>query len=339
MAKILVTGGNGFIGSHTTVELLQNGFEVVVVDNLCNSKPYVQDRIQRIAGKQPHFYQLDMVDSETFPTIFKEHPDIEGVIHFAAHLFVEESVANPLKYYQNNLTGLMNLIQACKEHGVSNVVFSSSCTVYGNPDTVPISESEPVKHAVSPYGNTKKVSEEILRDSTLAYASFRAIALRYFNPIGAHKSGLIGEDPIGHHTHLVPIISEVASGKRQKLMVFGNDYPTRDGTCVRDYIHVEDLATAHVKAMGRMLNSQMDHDFEAINIGSGEGQTVLEIVSAFEKATGQKIPVEMVDRRPGDADRIYANNSLAKALLNWQPEKTLADMLSSTWKWEQGNTN
>lgn len=339
MAKILVTGGNGFIGSHTTVELLQSGFEVVVVDNLCNSKPYVQERIEQIAGTRPFFYRLDMVDAETFPAIFKEHPDISGVIHFAAHLFVEESVSDPLKYYQNNLTGLMNLIQACKQHGVPNVVFSSSCTVYGNPDKVPISESESVKMAVSPYGNTKKVSEEILRDSTQAYDSFNAIALRYFNPIGAHESGLLGEDPIGHHTHLVPIISEVASGKRDKLLVFGSDYPTRDGTCVRDYIHVEDLATAHVKAMGRMLNDEMGHAFEAINIGSGEGQTVLEIVKAFETATGHSIPVEIVDRRPGDVDRIYADNSLAKALLNWQPEKTLADMLSSTWKWEQGTTN
>ena len=335
MPKILVTGGNGYIGSHTVIELLNNGYEVVVVDNLCNSKPYVKDRIVQLAGKDFSLYEVDICDIASLNEVFKQEQDIEGIIHFAAHLFVEESVENPLKYYQNNLIGLLNLIEATKQLSKVDVVFSSSCTVYGNPDEVPISESESIKPAMSPYGNTKKMAEEILRDHSKAYANFRTTALRYFNPIGAHHSGKLGEDPLGHHTHLVPIIAEVASGKREKLMVFGDDYPTRDGTCVRDYIHVCDLAKAHVKALEYMLGSNEIDDFDAINIGSGNGQTVLEVVKAFEKATGKIINYEIAPRRPGDVDRIYADIDKATKLLGWKPELDIDDMMVSTYNWEK----
>ncbi|MBI1183869.1 UDP-glucose 4-epimerase GalE [bacterium] len=338
MAKILVTGGNGFIGSHTVVELLSQGYEVVIADNLCNSKPYVQERIAKISGKKPVFYQIDVCDAEALQQLKEKEGRIDGIIHFAAHLFVDESVANPLKYYRNNLDGLITLLEVFGGEKDIKMVFSSSCTVYGNPETLPISEQESIKKAVSPYGNTKKVSEEILYDFAVSHNNFNVISLRYFNPIGAHGSGLIGEDPIGHQTHLVPIISEVAAGKRAALKVFGNDYQTKDGTCVRDYIHVVDLAHAHVKALDYLLNDKNNDAFEVYNAGSGTGYTVLEIVAAFEKASGIKINYEVAPRRPGDAEAVFADISAIGNRLGWQPAESLDNMLLSTYNWEKNLT-
>lgn len=335
MPKIIVTGGNGYIGSHTVVTLLQRGFEVVVIDNLCNSKPYVKARIEDVSGQKVAFHQMDILDQKALKEVLNQEAPFDGVIHFAAHLFVDESVQNPLKYYHNNLMGLLSLLEALDDQSRQNFVFSSSCTVYGDPETLPITEEEAIKAAVSPYGNTKKVCEEILRDTTVAREQFNAIALRYFNPIGAHNSGKIGEDPIGHHTHLVPIISEVASGKRSQLKIFGDDYDTPDGTCVRDYIHVQDLADAHIKALEYLLDGKNEKPFEAYNAGSGSGYTVLQIVKAFEKASGISIPYEIVARREGDAGAIYADISLIKTKLNWEPTLSLDEMLLSAYHWEK----
>lgn len=335
MPKIVVTGGNGYIGSHTAVTLLQQGFEVVVIDNLCNSKPYVADRIREITGKPCTFYQIDICDRDALEEILSKEAPFDGVIHFAAHLFVDESVQNPLKYYDNNLMGLLSLLNATKGVSRKNTVFSSSCTVYGNPDQLPISETESIKAAVSPYGNTKRISEEILHDATKADESLNVVALRYFNPIGAHNSGKIGEDPIGHHTHLVPIVSEVAARKREFLKVFGNDYNTIDGTCVRDYIHVQDLANAHIKALGYLIEGKNSEQFEAFNAGSGSGYTVLEIVKAFEKASGIEVPYQIAPRRAGDAEAIYADIALIKEKLDWEPKHSLDQMLLSAYNWEK----
>lgn len=341
MPKILVTGGNGYIGSHTCVALLKEGYDVVVIDNLSNSRAYVQNQIAEIAGRKPQFYNLDLQDATAVNKVVAENPDIDAVIHFAAHLIVDESVSNPLKYYRNNLVGLINLLDAFQDAASLHFVFSSSCTVYGNPDQIPISEKESIKSAVSPYGNTKKVAEEILQDFGVSQKGVNVISLRYFNPIGAHASGLLGEDPLGHHVHLVPIIAEVASGKRDELKVYGGDYNTPDGTCIRDYIHVVDLAQAHVKAVELLLSQkgQKDSTFNAINVGSGRGQTVLEVVKAFEKATGLNIPYKIVDRRPGDAEKIFADISKAKKELQWSPELSIDDMLQSAYKWENSKIN
>ncbi|MFY0674388.1 MAG: UDP-glucose 4-epimerase GalE [Bacteroidia bacterium] len=338
MPKILVTGGNGFIGSHTTVELLNKGFDVVIVDNLCNSKAYVQERIFELTGKKPAFYNFDLCSLEAVKDLKAKEGKFDGIIHFAAHLFVDESVSNPLKYYQNNFTSLMNLLEVFGNEPDQRFVFSSSCTVYGNPDALPIRENEAVKAAVSPYGNTKKVAEEILRDFATSRNNFNVISLRYFNPIGAHDSGKIGEDPLGHHVHLVPIISEVATGKRKALKVFGNDYNTKDGTCVRDYLHVVDLAHAHINALEYLLASKNENQFEVYNAGSGSGFTVLEIVKSFEKASGININHEIAPRRDGDAEAIFADVSLIKEKLGWEPKHTLDQMLLSTYNWEKNLT-
>lgn len=335
MPKILVAGGNGFIGSHTTVELISKGFEVVIVDNLCNSKPYVQERIADLTSHKPKFYNFDLTDLASVYNLKAKEGSFDGIIHFAAHLFVDESVSNPLKYYRNNFTSLMNLLEVFGGEPNQNFVFSSSCTVYGNPDTLPIKENEAVKAAVSPYGNTKKVSEEILRDFASVNDNFKVLSLRYFNPIGAHSSGLLGEDPLGHHVHLVPIISEVATGKREKLMIFGDDYNTKDGTCLRDYLHVVDLANAHIKALEYLLEGKNESNFEFYNAGSGTGFTVLEMVRSFEKASGIKVNFEIAPRRPGDAEAIYADITNIKSHLGWEPVHTLDDMLLSTYNWEK----
>lgn len=335
MAKILVTGGNGYIGSHTVVALQAGGHQVVIADNLCNSKPYIQERIASISGSSPRFYQLDLAQLHQVRHLAEQEGGFDGIIHFAAHLFVEESVLQPLKYYRNNLGATMNLLDVFgnEKQGV-NIVFSSSCTVYGNPGQLPITEAEPIKEAVSPYGNTKIIGEQILRDHAVASGKCQVMALRYFNPIGAHESGSLGEDPIGHHTHLVPIITEVAKGKRPVLKVFGSDYPTRDGSCVRDYVHVCDLARAHVLALDYLAQGRNEQPFEAINIGSGTGYTVLEMAAAYERVTGLNVPYELAPRRPGDAGAVYADIRLAKDRLGWEPRLTLDDMLLSTYQWE-----
>lgn len=333
MKKILVTGGLGYIGSHTVVELIQAGFEPVVLDNLSESDAEVKDRIERIVGRDILFEEVEMCDANALDGVFERHPEITGVIHFAAFLLVNESVSDPLKYYQNNLVSTMNLVASMRKYEVKPVVFSSSCTVYGVPEHLPVNETAPIQPAESPYGNTKQMGEDILRDSSLAYG-LRTLALRYFNPIGAHSSGHIGEFQDGEPHHLVPYITETAIGKRAQLKVFGGDYDTRDGTCIRDYIHVVDIARAHVSAMEVSLDENRPA-FDVINLGSGTGSTVLEMIYAFQNATGIDIPHDVVARREGDVPAVYADITKAKEVLGWTPEHSLEDMLSSAWTFEQ----
>lgn len=333
MKKILVTGGLGYIGSHTVVELIQAGFEPVVLDNLSESDAEVKDRIERIVGRDILFEKVEMCDANALDGVFERHPEITGVIHFAAFLLVNESVSDPLKYYQNNLVSTMNLVASMRKYEVKPVVFSSSCTVYGVPEHLPVNETAPIQPAESPYGNTKQMGEDILRDSSLAYG-LRTLALRYFNPIGAHSSGHIGEFQDGEPHHLVPYITETAIGKRAQLKVFGGDYDTRDGTCIRDYIHVVDIARAHVSAMEVSLDENRPA-FDVINLGSGTGSTVLEMIYAFQNATGIDIPHDVVARREGDVPAVYADITKAKEVLGWTPEHSLEDMLSSAWTFEQ----
>jgi UDP-glucose 4-epimerase len=332
--KILVTGGTGYIGSHTVVELIQSGFEVVVIDNLSNSTVRIIDQIGRITGKKLRFYELDLCNDAALRVFFKENHDLAGVIHFAAFKAVGESVEFPLKYYHNNLVSLLNLLRLMEEFEVPNMVFSSSCTVYGQPGELPVTELAPVQKAFSPYGNTKQISEEIIED-TVASSKIRAILLRYFNPIGAHESGLIGELPIGIPNNLVPFITQTAIGKRQKLLVFGDDYDTPDGTCIRDYIHVVDLAKAHVVAVKRMLDGTNEKNLEVFNLGTGKGTSVMEAIIAFEKATGMKLNYEITKRREGDVPKVWADTTLANLRLGWKAEKGLEEMMASAWKWEQ----
>ncbi|MCK5822453.1 MAG: UDP-glucose 4-epimerase GalE [Bacteroidales bacterium] len=332
--KVLVTGGTGYIGSHTVVELQNNGFEVVIVDNLSNSDIKVVDRIQKISGKRPAFENFDLCDAKKTKDFFKKHSDIKAVVHFAAYKAVGESVLNPLKYYHNNLVALINLLHAMGENNVSNFVFSSSCTVYGQPDELPVTESSPIKEANSPYGYTKQVSEKIIRDTTSANNFFKAIALRYFNPIGAHESALIGELPLGVPNNLVPFITQTAIGLREQLSVFGNDYNTPDGTCIRDYIHVVDLAKSHVIAIKRLLQNNNIKDFEFFNIGTGKGNSVLEVINAFEKVSEQKLNYKITNKREGDVEKIYADTKYANSELGWKAEKTIDDALLSAWNWE-----
>ena len=332
--KILVTGGTGYIGSHTVVELQQQGFEVVIVDNLSNSQAQVVDAIAKITGTKPLLEVFDLVDRQKTADFFGRHKDIKGVIHFAAFKAVGESVEKPLLYYRNNLVSLMNILESMGENKVENLVFSSSCTVYGQPDELPVSEKAPIKKAESPYGNTKQISEEVIQD-TLKSLPLKAIALRYFNPIGAHESALIGELPLGVPNNLVPFITQTAIGIRQQLSVFGDDYNTPDGTAVRDYIHVVDLAQAHVVAVKRMIENRMKNNFEVFNLGTGNGCSVLEVIKSFEKVSGEKLNYKIVGRRAGDVEQVWADPSWSNEELGWKAKKSLDEMNASAWKWEK----
>ncbi|GGE43607.1 UDP-glucose 4-epimerase GalE [Psychroflexus planctonicus] len=332
--KILVTGGLGFIGSHTVVALQQKGHEVYIIDNLSNSSLQVLEGITKITKVTPHFTKLDLRNKESVKNYFVANQDVDGIIHFAASKAVGESVENPLLYYENNLNTLTYILQELQKLPKANFIFSSSCTVYGQADELPITENAPVKPAESPYGNTKQIGEEIIKDATRVNEKLQAIALRYFNPIGAHPSAEIGELPIGVPQNLIPFITQTAVGLRKELSVFGNDYPTKDGTCVRDYIHVMDLAEAHVVAVERLLNNNNKSDYEVFNLGTGKGYSVLEVIQTFEKVTKQKLPYRIAERRPGDVVAAYADTTLANKDLGWTAQLTLADALESAWKWQ-----
>jgi UDP-glucose 4-epimerase len=332
--KILVTGGLGFIGSHTVVELQNEGFEVVIIDNLSNSSETVIDGIVTITGKKPVFENLDVREKAAVQNFFKNHNNIDGVIHFAASKAVGESVENPLLYYENNINSLVYLLQELQNKPSSNFIFSSSCTVYGQAEEMPITENAPIQVAMSPYGNTKQIGEEIIRD-VAKVSNIKAILLRYFNPIGAHPSAAIGELPIGVPQNLVPFITQTGLGLRKELSVYGNDYPTPDGTAVRDYIHVVDLAKAHVIALKRLLENKNEGNIETFNLGTGTGSSVLEVIQAFEKVSGLKLPYKIVDRREGDITSAYANTDKANTVLGWKAESTLEEAVASAWKWEQ----
>ena len=332
--KIVVTGGLGFIGSHTVVELQNEGFEVIAIDNLSNSSMEVLDGIERITGKKPIFENIDLREKAAVQNFFKKHTDISGVIHFAASKAVGESVENPLLYYENNISALIYVLQELTKLPAANFIFSSSCTVYGQAEKMPITEDAPIQIAMSPYGNTKQIGEEIISD-TSKVSALNAILLRYFNPIGAHESAEIGELPLGVPQNLVPFITQTAMGLRQELSVYGNDYPTSDGTAVRDYIHVVDLAKAHVIAMQRLLNKKNMDSVETFNLGTGKGSSVLEVIQSFEKVTGQKLNYKIVGRREGDITEAYANTDKANTILGWKTTQNLDDSLKSAWIWEQ----
>lgn len=332
--KILVTGGTGYIGSHTTVELQQAGYEVIIIDNLSNSNADVVDRIEGITGIRPEFHELDCNDYDGLKKLFDQHKDITGIIHFAASKAVGESVQKPLLYYRNNLVSLINLLDLMPQYGVEGIVFSSSCTVYGQPDVLPVTEDAPIKPAMSPYGNTKQINEEIIRDVAHAGAPFHSIILRYFNPIGAHPTAEIGELPNGVPQNLVPFITQTAAGIRQELSVFGNDYDTVDGSCVRDYINVVDLAKAHVIAIDRIVENKCKKKVETFNLGTGRGLTVLELVNAFEKVTGVKVNHKIVGRREGDIEKVWANPTFANTELGWTAKESVEDTLLSAWNWQ-----
>lgn len=332
--KILVTGGLGYIGSHTAVALQQAGFEVLIVDNMSNASIDVLEGIAHISGVTPQFKYLDLRDKAEVHHYFKTHKDIDGIIHFAASKAVGESVENPLLYYENNLNTLVYLLQECAKYHINNLIFSSSCTVYGEPDSLPITENAPVKKATSPYGNTKQISEEIIFDTTRVSA-IKAIALRYFNPIGAHESAEIGELPLGVPQNLVPFITQTAIGLREQLSVFGDDYDTADGSCIRDYIHVMDLAEAHVVALKRLLDNKQEDAFEVFNVGTGTGSSVFEVIKTFQDVTGKALNYKVVDRRPGDVVAVYADTTKANTQLGWNAQRDLETALRSAWKWEQ----
>lgn len=330
--KILVTGGTGYIGSHTVVELINAGYEPVIIDNLSNSSLQIIDQIEKITGVKPAFYNFDLCDEQKTLEFVQNHPGIEGVIHFAAFKSVGESVSQPLKYYKNNIYSLINLLESVSDRRI-NFVFSSSCTVYGEPDSLPVNEQAPVKKAESPYGNTKQIAEEILAEASSVNKNLKVIALRYFNPVGAHSSALIGELPIGVPQNLVPFITQAAIGKRGNIIVFGDDYNTPDGTCVRDYIHVVDLAKAHVAAIKKLESDSLQYD--VYNIGTGRGNSVMEVIHAFEQANGQKLNYSIGPRRPGDIIQIYGDVSKAERELSWKAELGLLEMMSSAWNWEK----
>lgn len=332
--KILVTGGTGYIGSHTVVELINAGYDPVIIDNLSNSSPKIIDQIEKITGTKPEFYNFDLCDEKLTREFLEEHSDISGLIHFAAFKSVGESEREPLKYYKNNFYPLINLLDACSERKM-DLVFSSSCTVYGEPDILPVNELAPVKKAESTYGNTKQIAEEILEEVSGVSENLKVIALRYFNPVGAHSSALIGELPIGVPQNLVPFITQAAIGKRGAITVFGDDYNTSDGTCVRDYIHVVDLAKAHVASIKQMENAQAVKKFDIYNIGTGRGNSVLEVIHAFESATGQKLNYSIGKRRAGDIEKIYGDVNKAEKELFWKAELGIEDMMSSAWEWEK----
>ncbi|MFW6365124.1 MAG: UDP-glucose 4-epimerase GalE [Spirochaetota bacterium] len=333
--KVLVTGGTGYIGSHTAVELIEAGHTVVICDNLSNSDEKTLDRIEKITGVRPQFYELDLTDSGGVHKLFSQQNDCSGVIHFAASKAVGESVDRPLQYYRNNLNTLINILDCMHEYGMDNFVFSSSCTVYGQPDTLPVTEETPVVKPESPYGNTKKIAEEIIADTVHAGLIMKAVLLRYFNPIGAHGSARLGELPTGVPDNLVPYITQTAYGIRDKLKVFGNDYDTRDGSCIRDYIHVVDLAQAHIVALERMIQGRNKQPCEVFNIGTGTGYTVLEAIDSFERVSGVKLDYEIVGRRPGDIEKIWADVSLSERELGWKAVRTLDEMMDSAWRWEK----
>lgn len=337
MKKILVTGGLGYIGSHVVVELQNNNFEVLIIDDLSNSSLKVLGGIQQISGIEPSFEKIDLKNKESVVDFFSRHTDIDGIIHFAASKAVGESVNNPLKYYENNIHSLVYLIQEINKLPTQKLIFSSSCTVYGQADKLPITENAPIKEPESPYGNTKKVGEQIIKDTTKANAFFNSIALRYFNPIGSHESALIGELPIGTPQNLVPFVTQTGIGLRDRLSIFGNDYPTPDGTCIRDYIHVVDLAKAHVVAMKRLIEENNTENYEVYNIGTGKGSSVLEVVNTFEEVSRVKLNYSFVERRSGDIISAYADTTKANSVLGWKSELTLKNALHSAWEWEKKN--
>ncbi len=332
--RILVTGGTGYIGSHTVVELQNSGYEVIIVDNLSNSRVEVVDSIEQITGIRPAFEKVDCLDYEGMDAVFTKYPGIQGVIHFAASKAVGESVEKPLMYYRNNLVSLINLLELMPKHNVSGIIFSSSCTVYGQPDVLPVTESAPIKTAESPYGNTKQVNEEIICDTIASGSPIRAILLRYFNPIGAHPSALIGELPNGVPQNLIPYLTQTAMGIREKLSVFGDDYDTPDGSCIRDYIYVVDLAKAHVIAMNRILEGKQKEKVEVFNVGTGRGLSVLELIHTFEESTGVKLNYQIVGRRQGDIVKVWADPTFANNELGWKAEATIEDTLRSAWNWQ-----
>jgi len=332
--KILVTGGTGYIGSHTAVELINEGFDVTIIDNLYNSDKEVLDGIEKISGIKPALQIIDICDGEKLDGFFSRNKDIAAIIHFAAYKAVSESVSKPLDYYRNNLLSLINLLDSMKKYRIQNLVFSSSCTVYGQPENLPVNENAPLQPATSPYGNTKAVGEEIIRDTVFSDSNVRAIALRYFNPIGAHPSALIGELPRGVPENLVPYITQTAYGLRDELKVFGNDYDTPDGYCIRDYLHVVDLAKAHVIAVKRLVEDKNRSGYEIFNLGTGNGVSVLEAIKSFERVSGVKLRYKVVERRPGDIEKIWADPSLANSELGWKTLSTLDEAMKSAWDWE-----
>jgi UDP-glucose 4-epimerase len=333
--QVLVTGGTGYIGSHTVVELQAIGFDVVIIDDLSNSSSGVVDNIEKISGIRPAFEEFNLLHFDQLEEFFEKYSRIDAIIHFAAFKAVGESVEKPLSYYRNNLVSLMNILECMSKYKVPNLVFSSSCTVYGQPDQLPVTENTPRKDAESPYGNTKAISEDILRDVVKVTPDLKVIALRYFNPIGAHPSALIGELPRGIPNNLVPFITQTAAGIRQQLSVFGNDYDTPDGSCIRDYINVTDLSKAHVRAIDRLINGTNSPRYEFFNVGTGKGASVLEVVNTFEEATGVRLNYKIVARREGDIEKIYADTTLANKVLGWKAETSLYDTLISAWNWEK----
>ena len=335
MKKIIVSGGTGYIGSHTAVELIEAGFKVIILDNLSNSEITVLDGIKNITGIKPEFYKINLVNTSETKKLFKKIKNVSGIIHFAAYKAVGESVQFPLKYYKNNLNALINILENMQEFNIENLIFSSSCTVYGQPEKLPVTEKSPVLKADSPYGNTKQISEEIINDTVNTSTNLKAILLRYFNPIGAHESAEIGELPLGVPNNLVPFITQTAAGIRKQLRIFGNDYNTPDGTAIRDYIHVSDLAKAHIVALKRLLNGKNKSKIEVFNLGTGKGNSVLEIVKTFQKVTGIKLNYKIVDRRPGDIEKIWADVHYAEKELAWKTEKSLGEALLSAWNWEK----
>lgn len=334
MDRILVTGGTGYIGSHTVVELQQAGYSVVIIDNLSNSNIAVLDGIERITGVRPDFVEGDCTNISTLRKLFSDYPGIKGIINFAASKAVGESMHKPILYYRNNLCTLLNLLDLMVTEKVKGIVFSSSCTVYGEPDENPVTENSPIKKATSPYGNTKQISEEIITDVVNSGADIKAVILRYFNPVGAHPSAEIGELPNGVPQNLIPYVTQTAIGIRQQLSVFGDDYNTPDGSCIRDYINVVDLAKAHVIAVERMINNKSDDKIEIFNLGTGEGVSVLQLIDVFEKSTGVKVPYRITERRKGDIEKVWANPEYANEVLGWKAESSLEDTMRSAWKWQ-----
>jgi UDP-glucose 4-epimerase len=334
LKKVLVTGGTGYIGSHSVVELQSQGYDVYIIDNLSNSYEFVVDRITQISGIRPTFYKGSLTNADDLKSFFTKYGAMDAVIHFAAYKAVGESVENPLKYYHNNLSGLVLLLEAMEASGSKNIVFSSSCSVYGNTDVLPVTEDAPLAKAESPYGNTKRICEEILYDTTTTQ-KLACIALRYFNPVGAHPTALIGELPIGTPSNLIPVITQTAAGLRDMITIYGHDYPTVDGTCIRDYIHVVDLAKAHVCAVQRLINQNQKASYEVFNLGTGRGASVLEAIQTFEAVTGVKLNWQMGARRAGDVVQIWSDCKYSNEVLGWKTELSLAEALSSAWKWQQ----